>query len=104
MPSEGDLWIKLVSFQTNPDGLETWINTVGEKRITIDEYSTLHVSDKIVMMIKALRETKTNGKPTRKAIKTKRRMEKWKAKDERYFNEDKSAIDPIDLGKLLFNN
>ena len=104
MPSEGDLWIKLVSFQTNQGAVENWINSTGEKRITIDEYSTLHVSDRVVNMMKALRETKANGKPTRKAIKTKKRMEKWKQKDEQYFSKDKSPLDPIDLGKLIFNN
>ena len=104
MPTDGDLWIKLVSFQTSEGGVDNWVNSTGQKRITIDEYSTLHVSDKIVNMIKELRQKKANGKPTRKAIKTKKRMEKWKRKDEQYFSKDKSPLDPVDLGKLLFNN
>jgi hypothetical protein len=49
---------------------------------------------------------KGNGKPTRKAKKTKRKFEKWRKKDERYFDKNlqKNPADIIDLSEFILKN
>jgi len=103
-PEQGDLWVRLVSYDADQEQINQWISGNNPVSITIDEYSSLQVSKPIVDMIKQLHQTKKSGKPSRKAKKIKKKLERWKAKDEQYFSNSKSALDPIDLGKLIFNN
>jgi hypothetical protein len=66
-------------------------------------YSGLAISDQAAAMINAAQETRSNGKPTRKARKMKKRLEDWKKADEKRFDKDGSNVmDPFDLGTFIF--
>lgn len=80
--------------------------TIRDKRITLNQYSYVNLSDKMVAMLQDVYLTKRNGKPSRKAKKAKRKFEKWRKKDEKYFdkNLDKNPADIIDLSEFLMKN
>lgn len=80
--------------------------TIRDKRITLNRYSYVNLSDKMVAMLQDVYLTKRNGKPSRKAKKAKRKFEKWRKKDEKYFDKilDKNPADIIDLSEFLMKN
>jgi hypothetical protein len=66
-------------------------------------YSGLAISEQAAAMINTAQETRSNGKPTRKARKMKKRLEDWKKADEKRFDKDGSNVmDPFDLGTFIF--
>ncbi len=67
--------------------------------IGVDEYSSAAVSDKMKAFMKAMYNTNRRNKPTAKARRSKRQLERWKKTDAEYFDHslEKSALDPIDL-------
>jgi hypothetical protein len=73
--------------------------------ITIDDYTYITISEGMGAMMKKMYKTKKSGKPTRRARKTKEKLEKWKKADADYFNQNSTMnpLDPIDLGNFIFN-
>lgn len=73
-------------------------------RLRIDKSTAINLSESMVGMMQKMYRTRSNGKPTRKAIRMKKKMDKWKDADQTYFdkNVEKNPIDPIDLGEFLF--
>ena len=67
--------------------------------IDVDQYSSTAVSDKMMQFMKTLYNTNRRNKPTAKARRSKRQLERWKKTDAEYFDNslEKSALDPIDL-------
>ncbi len=73
--------------------------------ITIDDYTYITISESMGGMMKKMYKTRKSGKPTRRARKTKEKLEKWKKADADYFNQNSTMnpLDPIDLGNFIFN-
>jgi hypothetical protein len=58
--------------------------TLADKMVVLNKYSYINISDKMAAMLQDVYITKKNGKPSRKAKKTKKKFEKWRKKDEKY--------------------
>jgi hypothetical protein len=73
--------------------------------ISIDDYTYITISEGMGAMMKKMYKTKKSGKPTRRARKTKEKLEKWKKADADYFNQNSTMnpLDPIDLGNFILN-
>jgi len=73
-------------------------------RIRLDQYTNIALSPVMTGMIRDLYDTRSNGMPSRKARKTKERLEKWKTDDEKQFDGSRfsNPLDPIDLAEFLF--
>lgn len=80
--------------------------TLANKKITLNKYSYINLSDKMVKMLQEVYLTKKKGRPARKAKRAKKKFEKWKKKDEKYFDKTpgKNPADIIDLSDFLMNN
>jgi hypothetical protein len=76
---------------------------VADKTITLNKYSWVGLSDKMTAMLQDIYGTKKNGKPTRKAKRTKKKFEKWRKKDEKHFdrNMQRNPADIIDLSDWI---
>ena len=79
---------------------------LSEKKVALNQYSYISLSDKMVGMLQNMYATKKNGKPARKAKKMKKKFEKWRKKDEKYFDKglNKNPADIIDLSDFLMHN
>ncbi len=100
-----DLFFTLVNYKEY--GKEKlFTKTIKEKRVTLNQYSYVNLSDKMVAMLQEVYLTKKNGKMARKAKRAKKKFEKWKKKDEEYFDKElgKNPADIIDLGGFLMKN
>lgn len=99
-----DLLFTLVSYK---GGHSQWkklfTDAVPSKTITLNKYSWVNLSDNIVAMMQPIYDTKKNGKPTRTAKRTKKKFEKWRKKDEKFFdrNMQKNPVDIIDLSEFI---
>jgi hypothetical protein len=73
--------------------------------ITIDDYTSITITEGMGAMMKKMYKTKKSGKPTRRARRTKEKLEKWKKADADYFNQNSTTnpLDPIDLGNFILN-
>jgi len=73
-------------------------------KIHIDQYTNITLSPVMAGFIKDLYGSRNNGKPTRKARKTKERLEKWQAEDQKRFDSSRlsNPLDPFDLADFLF--
>jgi hypothetical protein len=73
--------------------------------ITIDDYTDITISENMGAMMKKMYKTKKSGKPTRRARKTKEKLEKWKKADADYFNANSTSnpLDPFDLGNFILS-
>jgi hypothetical protein len=71
--------------------------------ITIDDYTDITISENMGAMMKKMYKTKKSGKPTRRARKTKEKLEKWKIADSTFFNPNNSMnpLNPFDLGNFI---
>ncbi len=103
---DNDIFFTLISYKGGKNStLQKFFadNTYAEKKISLNKYSYVNLSDKMVAMLQDIYLTKKNGKPARKAKKTKKKFDKWKKKDEKYFdsNMQKNPIDVIDLSDFI---
>jgi hypothetical protein len=73
-------------------------------RIHLDQYTNILLSPAMGDMIKELYDARPNGMPGRKARKTKEKLDKWKAADEKQFDAGypSNPLDPTDLAEFLF--
>lgn len=100
-----DIFFTLVNYKEY--GKEKlFTQALRNKKVTLNQYSYVNLSDKMVAMLQEVYLTKKNGKPSRKAKKAKKKFEKWRKKDEKYFDAElnKSPVDIIDLGEFLMEN
>jgi hypothetical protein len=96
--------ITLISYKY--PSLKQLIDGMGDAgfRIQLDQYTNIVLSPSMAVMIKDLYDTRSNGQPSRKARKTKERLQKWKTDDENQFdgNHFSNPLDPIDLASFVF--
>ena len=99
---DNDVLFTLTSYSGN-GWQQFFTSDVLEKKITLNKYSYMNLSDKMVEMLQETYLTKKNGTPSRKAKKTKKKFDKWRKKDEKYFdsNMQKNPADIIDLSDLI---
>ncbi len=73
--------------------------------ITLDQYTSINISEGMSAMMKKMYKTRKSGKPTRRARKQKEKLEKWKKADVDYFNQNSNLnpLDPRDLGNFILN-
>lgn len=73
--------------------------------ITIDNYTDITISENMGAMMKKMYKTKKSGKPTRRARKTKEKLEKWKVADSTFFSptSNMNVLDPFDLGNFILS-
>jgi hypothetical protein len=102
---DNDYLLTFVSF--NNDKLPSFLNEESDKvkSITVDKYSYFEISEGMGSMMKKMYKTKSNGSPTRRARKQKATIEKWKAVDSAYFNQNSNLnpLDPRDLSNFILN-
>ena len=87
-------------------------NSTGRLKVRLDQYTNIVLSPAMTAMIKDLYGTRSTGTPTRRARKTKERLEKWKTADEEYFDGkalpgeigSRNPLDPIDLAEFIFSS
>lgn len=101
---DNDLYSTFTSLEYN--NLPAFITAPEAKpfKLRIDKSTAINLSESMVAMMQKMYRTRSNGKPTRKAARMKKKMDKWKEADQTYFdkNVEKNPIDPIDLGEFLF--
>ena len=75
-----------------------------DMKVHLDQYTNIVISKQVVAMIKEMYQTRSNGKPTRRARKMKDKLEDWKKADEKHFDSTAffNAADPIDLAEFIF--
>ena len=73
-------------------------------KVHLDQYTNIVISKQVIAMIKEMYQTRSNGKPTRRARKMKEKLEDWKKADEKHFDSTAffNAVDPIDLAEFIF--
>ncbi len=80
----------------------------GKKKIvvTINPYSSITVTEKMGSFMKSLYSTNRRNKPTVKAKKARKTLQKWKKADVDYFDSStiKSSLDPLDLTEYIIDN
>lgn len=74
--------------------------------VFINEFSYVNISGKMSAFLEKLYEVNKNDKPTKLAKKMKKKLKKWKQKDERHFDKGckYNALDIIDLSDFIFKN
>lgn len=65
--------------------------------VDVDRYSSATVSDKMMQFMKTLYRTNRKSKPTVRARKAKRKLEKWKKADAAYFDKPGNNHNPLDI-------
>ncbi|MES2847551.1 MAG: hypothetical protein V4685_00725 [Bacteroidota bacterium] len=103
--TSNDVFFTLINYKENGrDNL--FYKTLSAKKITLNQYSYINLSDKMVAMLQDLYVTKRNGKMARKAKKAKKKFDRWRKKEEKYFDKklDKNPADIIDLSDFLMHN
>lgn len=74
------------------------------RKIRLDQYTNISLSGLMVAALKDLYDLRPDGSPTRKAKKTRQRLEKWNEEDKSQFDlrYNSNPLDPIDLAEFLF--
>ncbi len=99
---ENDFLLTLINYE-DEELQQFSTKIINKKKIMISQYSYINLSDKMAQMVQDLCSVKPNGKPTKKAKKTKRKFERWKKMDEKYFDRgpQKNPADIIDLSDFI---
>lgn len=101
---DNDLLITFVNLKYNE--IPGFINrsNEGDWKIRIDQYTSILISKPMSEMMKEMALFKSDGTPTRKARKSREKLDKWKKSDEAQFDQSlkKNPLDPFDLGEFIF--
>ena len=101
---DNDLLVTFTSFRY-PE-VADHVSKAGDQamKVHLDQYTNIVISKQVVAMIKEMYQTRSNGKPTRRARKMKDKLEDWKKADEKHFDSTAffNAADPIDLAEFIF--
>ncbi|HTI08504.1 MAG TPA: hypothetical protein VL832_08095 [Puia sp.] len=73
-------------------------------KIHLDQYTNIFVSKTMSGLMKDMNQFKANGNPTRKARKSREKLDKWKKADAAQFDRSlqTNPLDPIDLAEFIF--
>lgn len=99
-----DLMATFTSFNYN--NLPPFISgeSTDAVKVRVDKSTSITLSGDMVSMMKKTYGIKKNGKPTMRAKREKRKFDKWKKADTKFFdkNVEKNPMDPIDLAEFIF--
>jgi len=102
--TDNDLLITFVNLKYNE--MPGFINrsNEGDWKIRIDQYTSILISKPMSEMMREMALFKPDGTLTRKARKSREKLDKWKKSDEAQFDQSlkKNPLDPIDLGEFIF--
>lgn len=102
--ADNDLLVTFVSLKYNE--IPDFINRNDDQswKIHIDQYTNIFISKPMSEMMKEMSLFKSNGSLTRKARKSREKLDKWKKSDEIQFDQSlkKNPLDPLDLGEFIF--
>jgi len=87
--------------------LRDYVNEEKENkgmRIHLDQYTDINLSPTMTATLKTLYGTRSDGTLDRKARKTKERLQRWEAGDNKQFDPRYASnpLDPIDLAEFIF--
>ncbi len=102
--TDNDLLYTIINCNYNL--LQPYLEKGAKKMVvSIDKYSAVTVSDKMLDFMKVMYKTSKKQKPTAKAKKAKATLVKWQKKDEKYFDADtsKTALDIMDLTEFIID-
>lgn len=104
-PAENnDLFALFTNFNYN--NLPFFLNEENTQavNIRIDKSSSIVLSEGMMSMLKQSYQHKRNGKLTHRAKKEKRKLQRWKADDAKYFDKslDRNPMNPISLAEFVF--
>ena len=101
---DNDLLVTLTSFRYPEIADHVGKADDQAMKVHLDQYTNIVISKQVIAMIKEMYQTRSNGKPTRRARKTKEKLEDWKKADEKHFDSTAffNAVDPIDLAEFIF--
>lgn len=99
---ENDILFTLTSYSSK-EWDQFFSSAIQQKKVSLSRYAYMDISDAMLEMLQDTYLTKKNGDPSRKAKKTKKKFEKWRKKDEKFFdkNMQKNPADIIDLSDLI---
>ena len=102
--ADNDLLLYFTSFSADKVPAYMTIGKDNDLAVKADRYTNIHISKNMLGMMKEIYLTKSNGKPTRKARKTKEKLDNWRTKDQQHFDSASGAnsLDPIDLAEFIF--
>ena len=86
--------------------LEPYLESENKKLVMgLDKYSSVTVSPRMISFMKTMYTTNKKNKPTRKAKKAIKALDKWKLTDGEYFDLQQKAnpLDIIDLSEFIFD-
>ena len=86
--------------------LEPYLESEDKKLVMgLDKYSSVTVSPRMISFMKTMYTTNKKNKPTRKAKKAIKALDKWKLTDREYFDLQQKAnpLDIIDLSEFIFD-
>lgn len=101
---DNDLLVTFASFNYGEIPAFLFGNEDKEVKIHVDQYTNIVISRAMAATMKEMYQVKSGGKPTRKARKTREKLEEWKKKDIAHFDQSPGSnpLDPIDLAKFIF--
>jgi hypothetical protein len=101
---ENDLLYSFTNFNYNNLPAFITSDNTDAVKVRIDGSASITLSEGMVMMMKRMYKQKRNGKPTAKARREKRKLQRWKNADTKFFdkNVEKNPMDPMDLAEFLF--
>jgi hypothetical protein len=102
---DNDYLATFTSFDPNNLPLFLQADNPVATSITVDQYTSITISEGMGAMMKKMYKTRKSGKPTRRARKQREKLEKWKKIDSEYFNQNSTSnpLDPFDLGNFILN-
>lgn len=101
---DNDLLVTFASFSYEEIPAFLTGTETRDLKIHVDQYTNVVISKAMAATMKEMYQIKSGGKPTRKARKTRERLEDWKKKDLEHFDKasGNNPLDPIDLAKFIF--
>jgi hypothetical protein len=101
---DNDLLVTFTSYKYPQ--LSGFMNAMADRdlKVHLDQYTNIVLSKPMVILIKQIYQTRSDGSPSRKARKAKARLDDWKMADEKHFDSLNAPdpVDPIGLAEFIF--
>lgn len=100
---QNEIWYSLLGQDDQQQGAWPSLPQKTTILLRIDEFTQIQLSPAMAAAINETRETKKNGKPSFRAKRTRRKLEKLKQREESFFRIQKNnnPLNPIQLSKFM---
>ncbi|MCP9750209.1 hypothetical protein [Ferruginibacter sp. HRS2-29] len=99
-----DLFFSFTNFKYNE--LPSFITSESTEavKVNLDHSSSITISEGMVGIMKRMYQQKKNGKPTARARRERKKLQRWKDSDVKFFDKhvEKNPMDPLDLAEFIF--